>query len=91
MHERATPEPLKLSKLECLMYCFGCKSWSEAAGKASAVGLYSSDYGHSNRLSQMLARGITKAGAATAMVDVLSADAQVCYMLAAEHIYAWLP
>ena len=39
--------------------------------------LYSSDYGYSDRLSQTLARGITKTGAATEMVDVLSVDAQV--------------
>jgi flavorubredoxin len=38
--------------------------------------LYSSDYGFSDRLSQTLARGITKAGVATEMVDVLSADPQ---------------
>lgn len=55
------------------------KSWSEAVGKATAsvAVLYSSDYGYSDRLSQTLARGITKAGAATEMVDVLSVDVQV--------------
>ena len=44
---------------------------------ASVAVLYSSDYGYSDRLSQTLARGITKAGAATEMVDVLSVDPQV--------------
>lgn len=44
---------------------------------ASVAVLYSSDYGYSDRLSQTLARGITKAGAATEMVDVLNTDAQV--------------
>ncbi len=39
--------------------------------------LYTSDYGFSDRLSQTLARGVTKAGAATEMVDVLSVDPQV--------------
>ncbi len=39
--------------------------------------LYASDYGFSDRLSQTLARGITKAGVATDMVDLLSADPQV--------------
>ena len=46
---------------------------------ASVAVLYSSDYGYSDRLSQTLARGITKAGAATEMVDVLSVDPQVRY------------
>lgn len=40
--------------------------------------LYAADYGFSDRLSQTLARGVTKAGVATEMVDVLSADPQVC-------------
>ena len=59
--------------------CCRYQSWSEAVGKstASVAVLYSSDYGYSDRLSQTLARGITKAGAATEMVDVLSVDAQV--------------
>ena len=48
-------------------------------GKAtdSVVVLYASDYGFSDRLSQTVARGITKAGVATEMVDLLSADPQV--------------
>ena len=55
------------------------KGWSEAVGKATAsvAVLYASDYGFSDRLSQTLARGITKAGVATDMVDLLSADPQV--------------
>ena len=55
------------------------KGWSEAVGKATAsvAVLYASDYGFSDRLSQTLARGITKAGVATDMVDLLSVDAQV--------------
>jgi len=39
--------------------------------------LYASDYGFSDRLSQTLAHGITKAGVATEMADVLSVDPQV--------------
>lgn len=64
------------------------KSWSEAVGKATAsvAVLYSSDYGYSDRLSQTLARGITKAGVATEMVDVLNIDTQVGSL-----IYARLP
>lgn len=45
---------------------------------ASVAVLYASDYGFSDRLSQTLARGITKAGVATDMVDLLSVDPQVC-------------
>jgi hypothetical protein len=54
-------------------------SWSEAVGKAAAsvAVLYAADYGFSDRLSQTLARGVTKAGVATEMVDMLSCDAQV--------------
>lgn len=39
--------------------------------------LYTSDYGYSDRLSQTLAKGITKTGVKTEMVDVLSVDPQV--------------
>ena len=45
--------------------------------QVSVAILYASDYGFSDRLSQTLARGITKAGVQTEMVDVLSADPQV--------------
>lgn len=52
--------------------------WSKAVVNASAsvMVLYAADYGYSDRLSQQLARGITKAGVATEMADLLSADAQ---------------
>ena len=54
------------------------RTWSEGVGKAAAsvAVLYASDYGFSDRLSQTLARGITKAGVATEMLDLLSADPQ---------------
>lgn len=54
------------------------RDWSTAVGKAPATVavLYSSDYGYSDRLSQTMARGITKSNVATEMVDVLSIDAQ---------------
>ena len=57
----------------------GTQSWSEAVGKsaASVAVLYSSDYGFSDRLSQTLARGITKTETAVEMVDVLSVESQV--------------
>ncbi|GLC40020.1 hypothetical protein PLESTB_001519900 [Pleodorina starrii] len=52
--------------------------WSSALGKGttSVAVLYCSDYGFSDRLSQTLAKGITKAGVATDMVDLLSVDPQ---------------
>lgn len=49
---------------------------------ASVAVLYASDYGFSDRLSQTLARGITKAGVATEMLDLLSADPQAEQLLA---------
>lgn len=60
------------------------QSWSAAVEKlATTVAvLYSSDYGFSDRLSQSLARGVTKAGVATEMVDVLSVDPQEIVALA---------
>jgi hypothetical protein len=52
--------------------------WSAATGAAAATVavLYCADYGFGDRLSQTLARGVTKAGVATEMVDLLSADPQ---------------
>lgn len=69
------------------------QSWSEAVGKASAsvAVLYSGGYGFSDRLSQTLARGLTKAGVATEMVDVLGADMQVCHRLVSDALRTlWL-
>ena len=48
---------------------------------ASVAVLYAADYGYSDRLSQTLARGITKAGVATEMVDLLSVDPQARRLL----------
>mmetsp|Transcript_9557 Transcript_9557/g.20353 ORF Transcript_9557/g.20353 Transcript_9557/m.20353 type:complete len:623 (+) Transcript_9557:94-1962(+) len=52
--------------------------WSAAINKGttSVAVLYASDYGFSDRLSQTLARGVTKAGVQTEMVDVMSVDPQ---------------
>ena len=60
-------------------HCRRYKGWSEAVGKAgtSVAVLYCDAYGFCDRLSQTLARGITKANVATEMVDLLSTDAQV--------------
>ena len=54
------------------------RSWSQAQAKAEkTVALfYISDYGYSDRLSQAIARGITKTGVAVEMVDIKSADPQ---------------
>lgn len=55
------------------------RDWSLAVTKGSVqiAVLYCSDYGYSDRLSQTLAKGITKTGVKTEMVDVLSVDPQV--------------
>ena len=52
------------------------RNWSKAQTKAEkSVGLfYISDYGYSDRLSQAIARGITKTGVEVEMVDLRSAD-----------------
>lgn len=54
------------------------RDWSMAVEKGSTqvAVLYAADYGYSDRLSQTLAKGITKAGVKTEMVDVLSVDPQ---------------
>ncbi len=50
--------------------------WSKAQTKAekNAVVFYISDYGYSDRLSQAVARGITKTGVAVEMLDLRSAE-----------------
>lgn len=54
------------------------RKWSQAQAKAetSVVVFYVSDYGYSDRLSQAVARGITKTGVAVEMMDLKSADPQ---------------
>ncbi|MEB3273553.1 MAG: diflavin flavoprotein [Prochlorothrix sp.] len=54
------------------------QEWSQAQTKASTtVGVfYISDYGYSDRLSQAVAHGITKAGANVEMVDLRTAEPQ---------------
>ncbi len=68
--------PLLKYNLEELLNRY--RNWSQAqatAEKTCAV-FYVSDYGYSDRLSQAIARGITKAGVAVEMVDLKSADPQ---------------
>ena len=50
--------------------------------------LYASDYGFSDRLSQTIARGITKANVAVEMLDLLSADPQVHHPCLQESVAA---
>ncbi len=54
------------------------RTWSEEQSKTdqTVAVFYISDYGYSDRLSQAMARGITKAGVAVEMVDLKSADPQ---------------
>ncbi|MEL4898206.1 diflavin flavoprotein [Crocosphaera sp. Alani8] len=54
------------------------RTWSEEQSKAdkSVAVFYVSDYGYSDRLSQAIAKGITKTGVAVEMVDLKSADVQ---------------
>ncbi|MEM7595460.1 MAG: diflavin flavoprotein, partial [Cyanobacteria bacterium P01_A01_bin.83] len=52
------------------------RSWSKAQTKAekSVAVFYVADYGYSDRLSQAIAKGITKTGVEVEMVDLRSAD-----------------
>ncbi|MGC1247843.1 MAG: diflavin flavoprotein [Spirulinaceae cyanobacterium] len=54
------------------------RSWSKAQAKAekTVAVFYTSDYGYSDRLSQAVAKGITKTGVAVEMIDFKSADTQ---------------
>ncbi len=54
------------------------RKWSQAQAKAetSVVVFYISDYGYSDRLSQAVARGITKTGVGVEMMNLKSADPQ---------------
>lgn len=52
------------------------RTWSKAQtkGEKTVAVFYISDYGYSDRLSQAIARGITKTGIEVEMVDLRSAD-----------------
>ena len=54
------------------------RQWSESQSKAekTVVVFYVADYGYGDRLSQALAKGITKTGIGVDMVDLSSADPQ---------------
>jgi len=54
------------------------RSWSQTKAKAetTVAVFYLSDYGYSDRLSQSIARGITKTGVAVEMMDLKLADPQ---------------
>ncbi len=54
------------------------RQWSEAQtkGDQTVAVFYVSDYGYSDRISQAIAHGITKAGVAVEMIDFKAADPQ---------------
>ncbi len=54
------------------------RSWSQAQAKAekTVAVFYVADYGYSDRISQAIAKGITKTGVAVEMMDLKSADQQ---------------
>jgi flavorubredoxin/flavin reductase (DIM6/NTAB) family NADH-FMN oxidoreductase RutF len=54
------------------------RHWSQAQTKSenTVAVFYISDYGYSDRISQAIAKGITKTGVAVEMVDLKSADPQ---------------
>ncbi len=60
------------------------RQWSGArqASQTTVAVCYCSDYGFSDRLSQAIARGITKTGIAVEMVDLRAADPQELMALA---------
>ena len=59
------------------------QTWSKAQTKAekTVAVFYISDYGYSDRLSQAVAKGITKTGVAVEMVDLRSAENQEVHEL----------
>jgi flavorubredoxin/flavin reductase (DIM6/NTAB) family NADH-FMN oxidoreductase RutF len=65
------------------------RQWSQAKAKAekTAAVFYISDYGYSDRISQAIARGISKTGVAVEMMDLKAADVQEIQELAS-HVSA---
>ncbi|HHP7231425.1 MAG TPA: diflavin flavoprotein [Xenococcaceae cyanobacterium] len=61
------------------------QKWSKAQTKAekNVAVFYISDYGYSDRLSQAVARGITKTGVAVEMVDLRSAESNEVHEIVA--------
>ncbi|MDY6941125.1 MAG: diflavin flavoprotein [Cyanobacteriota bacterium] len=59
------------------------RTWSQNQAKAetSVAVFYVADYGYSDRLSQAVARGLTKTGVAVEMMDLKSADPQEVHEL----------
>ena len=57
----------------------GYKNWSESAlakAKANVAVFYTAEYGFCDRLSQSIARGLTKTETEVVMMDLLTADSQ---------------
>ena len=59
------------------------RTWSQnqAKGETTVAVFYVADYGYSDRLSQAIARGLTKTGVAVEMMDLKSADPQEVHEL----------
>ncbi len=59
------------------------RKWSQkqTKGDKTVAVFYMSDYGYSDRLTQAIAKGITKAGVVVEMMDLKSADAQEIHEL----------
>ncbi|OLP17121.1 diflavin flavoprotein A [Leptolyngbya sp. 'hensonii'] len=68
--------PLLYYNVSELIDCY--RRWSQAKAKSetTVAVFYVSDYGYSDRLSQSLARGITKTGVAVEMMNLRGADPQ---------------
>ncbi|MEB3226992.1 MAG: diflavin flavoprotein [Synechocystis sp.] len=68
--------PLLRHNVEELLHRY--RHWSESQSKAekTVVVFYVADYGYGDRLSQALAKGITKTGIGVEMVDLSSTDPQ---------------
>lgn len=64
------------------------RDWSQAQtkGEKTVAVFYVSDYGYSDRLSQSLAKGITKTGVAVETLDLKSADPQEVKELASSAV-----
>jgi flavorubredoxin/flavin reductase (DIM6/NTAB) family NADH-FMN oxidoreductase RutF len=68
--------PLLKYNLKELVENYRTWSQSQTKGETTVAVFYVSDYGHSDQISQAVARGIIKTGVAVEMMDLKSADMQ---------------
>jgi flavorubredoxin/flavin reductase (DIM6/NTAB) family NADH-FMN oxidoreductase RutF len=68
--------PLLRHNLEELTENYRTWSQNQTKGETNVAVFYVSDYGYSDRLSQAIAKGITKTGIAVEMMDLRSVDLQ---------------